>query len=278
MASLDGRIALVTGASRGIGYWTALALANEGAHVIAVARTTGGLEELDDAIQASGGSATLVPMDLTDMPAIDRLGGAINERWGKLDILIANAAVLGTISPLGHVEAKVFDKVMAVNVTATWRVIRSVEPLLLKKSDAGRALLLSSGVAHSARAFWGAYAASKAAVETLARVWAAETEKTALKVNSVDPGATRTANAGTCDAGRKSSRRCRIRPKSPRSCCRSAARLYRDRQVVPGRGEPLFRLPAARINQDLRDALIKPVFLRMRSALGLPPGASAGVM
>jgi NAD(P)-dependent dehydrogenase (short-subunit alcohol dehydrogenase family) len=192
MASLDRRIALVTGASRGIGYWTALALANEGAHVIAVARTTGGLEELDDAIQASGGSATLVPMDLTDMPAIDRLGGAINERWGKLDILIANAAVLGTISPLGHVEAKVFDKVMAVNVTATWRVIRSVEPLL-KKSDAGRALLLSSGVAHSARAFWGAYAASKAAVETLARVWAAETEKTALKVNSVDPGATRTA-------------------------------------------------------------------------------------
>jgi hypothetical protein len=113
MTSLEGRIALVTGASRGIGYWTALALAKQGAHVIAVARTTGGLEELDDAIQAAGGSATLVPMDLTDMPAIDRLGGAINERWGKLDILVANAAVLGTISPVGHVEAKVFDKVMA---------------------------------------------------------------------------------------------------------------------------------------------------------------------
>ena len=166
MTSLDGRIALVTGASRGIGYWTALALAKQGAHVIAVARTTGGLEE--------------------------RLGGAINDRWGKLDILVANAAVLGTISPVSHVEAKVFDKVMAVNVTATWRVIRSVEPLLVK-SDAGRALILSSGVAHSARAFWGPYAASKAAVETLARVWAAETEKTALKINSVDPGATRTA-------------------------------------------------------------------------------------
>jgi len=192
MTSLEGRIALVTGASRGIGYWTALALAREGAHVIAVARTTGGLEELDDAIQADGGSATLVPMDLTDLPAIDRLGGAIHERWGKLDILVANAAVLGTISPVGHVEAKVFDKVMAVNVTATWRVIRSVEPLLLK-SDAGRALILSSGVAHSARAFWGPYAASKAAVEVLARVWAAETEKSALTVNSVDPGATRTA-------------------------------------------------------------------------------------
>ncbi|MDP2731919.1 MAG: SDR family NAD(P)-dependent oxidoreductase [Hoeflea sp.] len=192
MTSLDGRIALVTGASRGIGYWTALALAKQGAHVIAVARTTGGLEELDDAIQADGGSATLVPMDLTDLPAIDRLGGAINERWGKLDILVANAGVLGTISPVGHVEAKVFDKVMAVNVTATWRVIRSVEPLLLK-SDAGRALILSSAVAHSARAFWGPYAASKAAVEVLARVWAAETEKSALTVNSVDPGATRTA-------------------------------------------------------------------------------------
>ncbi|AKH99918.1 dehydrogenase of unknown specificity, short-chain alcohol dehydrogenase like [Hoeflea sp. IMCC20628] len=192
MTSLDGRIALVTGASRGIGYWTALALAKQGAHVIAVARTTGGLEDLDDAIQAEGGSTTLVPMDLTDMPAIDRLGSAINDRWGKLDILVANAGVLGTISPVGHVEAKVFDKVMAVNVTATWRVIRSVEPLLIN-SDAGRALILSSGVAHSARAFWGPYAASKAAVETLARVWAAETEKTALTVNSIDPGATRTA-------------------------------------------------------------------------------------
>ncbi len=192
MASLEGRIALVTGASRGIGYWTALALAKQGAHVIAIARTTGGLEELDDEIQKAGGSATLVPMDLTDMPAIDRLGGAINDRWGKLDILVANAGVLGTISPVGHVEAKVFDKVMAVNVTATWRVIRSVEPLLIK-SEAGRALILSSGVAHSARAFWGPYAASKAAVETLARVWAAETEKTALNVNSIDPGATRTA-------------------------------------------------------------------------------------
>jgi len=192
MASLDGRIALVTGASRGIGYWTALALAREGAHVIAVARTTGGLEELDDAIQAEGGSATLVPMDLTDMQAIDRLGGAINERWGKLDILVANAAVLGTISPIGHVEAKVFDKVMAINVTATWRVIRSVEPLLIK-SDAGRALLLSAGVAENPRAFWGPYAASKAAVEVLARTWAAETVKTPLCVNSVNPGATRTA-------------------------------------------------------------------------------------
>lgn len=193
MASLEGRIALVTGASRGIGYAMALALAKEGAQVIAVARTVGGLEELDDAIKAAGGhAATLVPMDLTDMPAIDRLGAAINERWGKLDILVANAGVLGTISPIGHVEAKTFEKVMNVNVTATWRLIRSVEPLLMK-SDAGRALVLSSGVAHSARAFWGPYAASKAAVETLVRVWADEVSQTKLCVNSIDPGATRTA-------------------------------------------------------------------------------------
>lgn len=189
---LKGRIALVTGASRGIGYFTALELAKAGAHVIATARTVGGLEELDDAIQAVGGSATLVPFDLTDMAAIDRLGASIFERWGKLDILIANAGILGVISPLGHIEAKVFDKVMTTNVTATWRLIRSVEPLLTK-SDAGRALLLSSGVASNPRAFWGAYAVSKSAVETMGRIWATEMEHTPLKVNIVNPGATRTA-------------------------------------------------------------------------------------
>ncbi|WP_165220777.1 SDR family NAD(P)-dependent oxidoreductase [Affinirhizobium pseudoryzae] len=189
---LTGKIALVTGASRGIGYFTALALAKAGAHVIACARTVGALEELDDQIQAAGGTATLVPFDLTDMTAIDRLGASIYERWGKLDILVANASILGVISPVGHIEAKVFDKVMLTNVTATWRLIRSVEPLLLK-SEAGRALLLSSGVATDARAFWGAYAASKAAVEMLGRTWAAETEQTKLRVINVNPGATRTA-------------------------------------------------------------------------------------
>jgi NAD(P)-dependent dehydrogenase (short-subunit alcohol dehydrogenase family) len=189
---LKGRIALVTGASRGIGYFTALELARAGAHVIAVARTVGGLEELDDEIRKGGGGATLVPMDLTDMKAIDALGGAIFERWGKLDILVANAGVLGTISPIGHVEAKVFDKVMAVNVTATWRLIRSVDPLL-QKSEAGRALLLSSAAAHKCRPFWGPYSASKAAVEALARTWAAETERLPLRIVSIDPGATRTA-------------------------------------------------------------------------------------
>lgn len=189
---LSGRIALVTGASRGIGYQIAKQMAAAGAHVIAVARTVGGLEDLDDEIKAAGGQATLVPLDLTDMEGIDRLGGAINDRWGKLDILVANAGVLGVISPIGHVEAKVFEKVMAVNVTSTWRLIRSVDPLL-RKSDAGRAILLSSGVAHSARAFWAPYAASKAAVETMARSWADETRSTPLRINSVNPGATRTA-------------------------------------------------------------------------------------
>jgi NAD(P)-dependent dehydrogenase (short-subunit alcohol dehydrogenase family) len=188
----SGRIALVTGASRGIGYQLAKQMAAAGAHVIAVARTVGGLEELDDEINAAGGQATLVPLDLTDMAGIDRLGGAIFERWGKLDIMVANAGILGVISPIGHIEAKVFEKVMAVNVTATWRLIRSMEPLL-RKSDAGRAILLSSGVAHSARAFWSAYAASKSAVETMARCWAEETKNTPLRVNSVNPGATRTA-------------------------------------------------------------------------------------
>jgi NAD(P)-dependent dehydrogenase (short-subunit alcohol dehydrogenase family) len=189
---LSGRIAVVTGASRGIGYFLALQLAAAGAHVVAVARTVGGLEELDDEIKAAGGQATLVPLDLADMTGIDRLGGAIHERWGKLDIMVANAGVLGAISPIGHVEAKVFDKVMAVNVTATWRLIRSLDPLL-RASDAGRAILLSSGAAHSARAFWGPYAASKAAVEAMARSWADETKNMALRVNSVNPGATRTA-------------------------------------------------------------------------------------
>lgn len=189
---LSGRVALVTGASRGIGYHIAKALGADGAHVIAVARTTGGLEDLDDEIKAAGGEATLVPLDLSDMSGIDRLGGVIDERWGKLDIMVANAAMLGTISPLGHVEAKVFERLMTLNVTSVWRLIRSLDPLLRRSQD-GRALILSSSVAHSARAYWGPYAASKAAVEVLARAWADEMKSTSLKINSVDPGATRTA-------------------------------------------------------------------------------------
>jgi NAD(P)-dependent dehydrogenase (short-subunit alcohol dehydrogenase family) len=189
---LSGRVALVTGASRGIGYFIARELAAAGAHVVAVARTVGGLEELDDEIKAAGGSATLVPLDLKDMAGIDRMGGAIHERWGKLDVLVANASILGVIAPIGHVEAKVFERVMNINVTATWRVIRAVDPLL-RLSDAGRAIVMSSGGAHRARAYWGPYAASKAAVEALVRSWANETENLKLRVNAVDPGATRTA-------------------------------------------------------------------------------------
>ena len=189
---LSGRVALVTGASRGIGYFIAKELAAAGAHVIAVARTVGGLEELDDEVKQAGGQTTLVPLDLADMTGIDRLGGAIHERWGKLDVMVANAGVLGVLGPIGHIEAKVFDKVMLLNVNAVWRLMRTTDPLL-RLSDAGRAILMSSGAAHSARAFWGPYAASKAALEALARSWADETKNTALRVNSVNPGATRTA-------------------------------------------------------------------------------------
>jgi NAD(P)-dependent dehydrogenase (short-subunit alcohol dehydrogenase family) len=188
---LSDRLALVTGASRGIGREIALQMAALGAHVITVARTAGGLEELDDEIKAKGGQATLVPLDLTDYDGIDRLGGAIHERWGKLDILVANAGILGPISPIGHVKAKDFEQVMAVNVTATWRMIRTTDPLL-RKSDAGRAIIMSSGAAQACKPFWGPYSASKAAVVALARTWAGEAQNSALRVNYVNPGPTRT--------------------------------------------------------------------------------------
>jgi NAD(P)-dependent dehydrogenase (short-subunit alcohol dehydrogenase family) len=189
---LEGRIALITGASRGIGYHAAKAFAAAGAHVIAVARTTGGLEELDDEITAAGGSATLVPLDLTDYAGIDRLGGAIHERWGKLDILFANAAILGPLSPLGHVPPKEWDQVIAVNVTANWRLIRSLDPLL-RQSDAGRVIVMSSASAHKCQPFWGPYSVSKASVEALARTYAEEIKKTPIRVILVHPGLMRTA-------------------------------------------------------------------------------------
>jgi NAD(P)-dependent dehydrogenase (short-subunit alcohol dehydrogenase family) len=191
IVDLKGRIAVVTGASRGIGYATALELAKAGAHVIAVARTVGGLEELDDAIKAAGGSATLVPFDLKDVAAIDRLGAAIYERWGKLDILVGNAGMLGPLSPLGHVEPKAFDEVMAVNVTANWRLIRSLDPLL-KVSDAGRAVFVSSGAAHKTMAYWGPYSISKAALQAMALTYAAETQTTSIRVTIANPGPLRT--------------------------------------------------------------------------------------
>jgi NAD(P)-dependent dehydrogenase (short-subunit alcohol dehydrogenase family) len=197
---LSSRIALVTGASRGIGYATARALARAGAHVIAVARTQGGLEELDDAVRADGGTTTLVPLDMTDMDGIARLGAALNERHGKLDILIGNAGVAGTSSPLGHTDPKYWDNVMAVNVTANFQLIRCMEPLL-QKSDAGRAVFLTSGVAHRASAYMGPYAASKAAVEVLGRVWANETATTPIRVNLFSPGPIRTRMRATVMPG-----------------------------------------------------------------------------
>ncbi|WP_342362227.1 SDR family NAD(P)-dependent oxidoreductase [Terrarubrum flagellatum] len=192
MSDLKDRIAVVTGASRGIGRAVALELARKGAHVIALARTVGGLEELDDEIKQAGSSATLVPVDVKDYAAIDRLGAAINERWGKLDILVGNAGMLGPLTPLGHVDPKQWDEVMAVNVTANWRLIRSLDPLL-QLSDAGRVVMMSSGAARNLRAYWGPYSVSKAALEAMTRVYAAETrETTKIKVMLVNPGPLRT--------------------------------------------------------------------------------------
>ena len=197
---LTSRIALVTGASRGIGYATARALAKAGAHVVAVARTQAGLEELDDDIRNDGGSATLVPLNLTDSDGIARLGAALHERHGKLDILVGNAAVAGPSSPLGHIELKSWNEVMAINVTANFQLIRCMEPLL-KVSDAGRAVFVTSAAANLAPAYLGPYAASKAALETLVRSWAHETAATSIRVNLFNPGPSRTRMRATVFPG-----------------------------------------------------------------------------
>jgi len=189
---LKDRIAVITGASRGIGRAVALGFAAEGAHVILVARTVGGLEEVDDEINKLGGKATLVPLDITDFDAIDRLGASIYERWGKLDILVANAGTLGVLTPLSHLEIKAWDKLVNTNMTANWRMIRSFEPLL-KRSGAGRAIFVTSGAAHKNKPYWGGYAMSKAALEALVKTWAAECVNTNIKANLLSPGPTRTA-------------------------------------------------------------------------------------
>src|SRR5882672_3127633 len=186
---LGDRIALVTGASRGIGAAVALQLAQAGAHVVAVARTVGGLEELDDQIKAAGGSATLVPLDIKDMDGIARL--ALAERYGRLDVLVGNAGVLGPLSPLGHVEPKDWNNILAVNITANWQLIRTMDPLL-KASPAGRAVFISSALGWLGRAYTGPYAVSKAALNALVQVYAAETATTNVKVNAFNPGPTRT--------------------------------------------------------------------------------------
>lgn len=186
------RLALVTGASRGLGRAAALALARTRAHVIAVARTVGGLEELDDAIKAEGGAATLVPLDLTDGDAIDRLGAQIFQRWGKLDALFGAAGQLGVLTPLAHLDVAVWDKTLAINLTANWRLIRSMDPLL-RRSPAGRALFVSSGAPRSCRPFWGAYSVTKSGLEAVVRTYAAEVESAGIKANLIDPGPMRTA-------------------------------------------------------------------------------------
>ena len=188
---LKDRIALITGASRGLGRALALAFAREGAHVLLLARSMTNLGRVDDDIRAIGGSASLVPLDLTDGQAIDALGPSLYERFGRLDVLVGNAAILGALSPLPHIPSAHWDRVFAVNVTAYWRLIRTLDPLL-RRSDAGRAIFVTSGVAHSARAYWAPYSVSKAALETLAKTYANETADSAVKVNIIDPGATAT--------------------------------------------------------------------------------------
>ena len=188
---LAGSIALVTGASRGIGRATALALARAGAHIVAVARTVGALEEIDDAARAAGSAATLVPLDMRDYPGIYRLAAALSERYQCLDALVGNAAIVGQRSPLDHIDLQNWDEVMAVNVTANWHLIRAMDALL-KRSSAGRAVFITSGAATHARAYSGAHSVSKAALDVLARIYSSETEATPIRVNLFNPGPTRT--------------------------------------------------------------------------------------
>lgn len=189
---LSGKIALITGASRGIGRAVALAYAKAGAHAVLVARTTGALEELDDEIRGAGGQATLMPLDLRDFDKIDVLGPALAQKFGRLDIMVGNAGMLGTLGPLPHTDAKEWQRVMDVNVNANFRLIRTLDPLL-RAAEAGRMIFTSSGLAQRPFAYWGAYCTSKAALEMMVKTYAAEVEKTRLRVNLVDPGTVDTA-------------------------------------------------------------------------------------
>lgn len=190
-SSLKGRLALVTGASRGIGRAVALALAEAGCHVIITARSLPGLESLDDEIQALGGSATLLQLDLKKGDKIDQLGPTIYQRWQKLDILVGNAGILGPLSPLAHVTEDGWTQTLEVNLTANWRLIRSLDPLL-QRSDAGRAVFVTSGAASGKYAYWGPYATAKAGLETMVKTWSHEIATTKVRANLINPGATRT--------------------------------------------------------------------------------------
>lgn len=189
---LQDRVALITGASRGIGRAVALAFAKEGAHVIAIARNRGALEELDDDIQAAGGIVTLLRLDLTNGEKVDALGPTVLERFGKLDVFVGNAGILGPLSPLGHISEKDWNQVLAINLTANWRLIRTLDPVL-RQSDAGRVVLVTSGAARNCRAYWGPYSVSKAALEALGKTYAAEVENTSVRVNLLNPGPVATA-------------------------------------------------------------------------------------
>jgi NAD(P)-dependent dehydrogenase (short-subunit alcohol dehydrogenase family) len=187
---LKDRIALVTGASRGIGRAVAVAYAREGAHVLLLARTRKALEPVDDAIKALGATATLIPLNLAHGQKIDALGPTLYERFGRLDVLVGNAAILGWLSPLTHIPSEHWDQLMTVNVTANWRLIRTLDPLL-RRSDAGRVIFVTSS-AQSGPAYWAPYSVSKMALETLAKTYANETADTHIRVNLIDPGATAT--------------------------------------------------------------------------------------
>ncbi|CCQ74071.1 SDR family NAD(P)-dependent oxidoreductase [Magnetospira sp. QH-2] len=190
---LAGRIALITGASRGIGLAVAKRFAAEGAHLVLIARTQGALEELDDDLRAAGHEApTLVPLDLLDFDSIDQVGAALYQRFGKLDILVGNAGLLESLTPMHQIDPKEWDKVMGVNLTANFRLIRAMDPLL-RQSDAGRAIFLSSGTTKAPRVYWATYGVSKMALEYMVRSYALEVEKiTNIKANLIDPGSTRT--------------------------------------------------------------------------------------
>lgn len=189
---LTDKIAVITGASRGIGRAVALAYAKAGAHVVLVARTTGALEELDDEITAAGGQATLMPLDLRAFDKVDMMGPALAEKFGRLDIFVGNAGFLGTLGPLPHADAKDFQKVMEINLQANFRLIRTLDPVL-RAAPAGRMIFTSSGLGQRPLAYFAPYCASKAALNLMVQSYAAETEKTNLRINLIDPGVVDTA-------------------------------------------------------------------------------------
>ena len=226
---LSGKVAVVTGASRGLGFAIALALGAAGAHVVAIARTVGGLEDLDDAIKAAGGTATLVPLDLKDHDALDRLGAALFERHGKVDIVVANAAQLGSLRPAGHVEPKTWDTLFSVNTTAHWRLIRSLDPLL-RQSDAGRVIAITDPHTIAPEAYWGAYAASKAALDAIVLSYAAEVANTPIRVNLFQPDPMPTALRGKAIPGED-----RSKLAEPAEMARHVAMLCADDVTETGR-------------------------------------------